>query len=94
MQLNMEVLYNQIIPWGWTYMNISELGHADLLISCQLNLEIGHIDLFGLLRNCSQIWTQKVLQAMGIVFPYQPLSLVVWLENSTHFRAWRLNFYA
>ena len=26
-------------------MNILELGHADLLISCWLNLEIGHIDL-------------------------------------------------
>ena len=50
-------------------MNILELGHADLLFSCQLNLEKGQIDLFGLLRNCSQIWTQKVLQTMGIVFP-------------------------
>ena len=62
--------------------------------SWQLNLEIGHIDLFGLLRNCSLIWAQKVLQAMGIVFPCQPLLLVVWLGNSICSKAWRLNFYA
>ena len=64
------------------------------LLPCWLNLEIGHIDLFGLLRNCSLLWTQKVLQAMGIVFPCQPLLLRVWSEYSIQSRAWRLNLYA
>ena len=73
-------------------MNILELDHAGPLISCQLTLDIGHIDLFGLLRNCSLIWTQKVLQAMEIAFPCQPLLLVEWLYNSICSRAWRLNF--
>ena len=94
MQWNMEVLNTSTDFLGWTYKNISELGHVGLLITCQLNLDIGHIDLFSLLGNCSLLWTQKVLQTMGIVFPCQPLSLVEWVENSIHFRAWRLNFYA
>ena len=36
------------------------------------------------------IWTQKVLQAMGIVFPCQLLLLRVRLEISIIYRAWRL----
>ena len=28
---NLEVNLHQIIPWGWLYMTILELGHADLL---------------------------------------------------------------
>ena len=30
MQWNMEVQPPSIIPWGWPYKSISELGHADL----------------------------------------------------------------
>ena len=36
------------------------------------SLEIGHTDLFGFLRFCSLVWTQKVLQAMWIVFLANP----------------------
>ena len=54
------------------------------------SLEIGHTGLFGFQRICSLGWTQKVLQAMGIVFPCQPLLLRVWLEISTWYRAWRI----
>ena len=55
------------------------------LTPLQLKPEIGHIDLFGLPRNFLLIWTQKVLQAIGIVFSCQPLSLLVWLEYSMQF---------
>ena len=60
------------------------------LETCQLSLEIGHTDLFGFLRICSLIWTQKVLQALGIVFPCQPLLQRVMLEISIIYGAWRL----
>ena len=73
MQWNMQVQPNQIIPWGWPYKTILELGHADLHRDLLVKVEIGHTDLFGLLRSYSLIWTQKVLQAMGNVFPCQPL---------------------
>ena len=75
---------------GRSYKNVSKLGHADL--HRPVSLEIGHTDLFGLLRICSLMWTQKVLQAMENVFPCQPLSRRVWLEISICYRAWRLNF--
>ena len=81
---------HQIIPWGWPYKSISELGHADLIRDCQLSLEIGHTDLFGFLRICSLMWTHKVLQAMGIVFPCQPLLRRVWLEISIIYWTWRI----
>ena len=47
---------------------------------CWLNLEIGHINLFVSLGIAHSYGPQKVLQAMGIVFPCQPLSRKVWLE--------------
>ena len=52
MQLNMEVLNTSNYSLGIGLHEYIGISYADLLISCQLNLEIGHIDLFGLLRNC------------------------------------------
>ena len=74
MQWNMEVQPTSNYSLGSAYKNISELGHANLHRDLSVkSLEIGHTDLFGLLRICSLIWTQKVHQAMGNVFPCQPL---------------------
>ena len=55
-------------------------------------LEIDHTDLSGLPRNCSLIWTQKVLQATEIVFPCQPLLLRVWMEISIQLKGLEIKF--
>ena len=91
---NLKVQPDQIIPWGWPYRSISELGHNDLFKDLLVRvLEIGHIDLFGFIRIWPLRWTQKVLQAKGIVFPCQPLWEKVRLEISIICVAWRLREY-
>ena len=57
------------------------------------SLEIGCIDLFGFIRIWPLRWTQKVLQAKGIVFPYQPLQEKVRLEFSIICVTWSLREY-
>ena len=89
MRWNLEVQLHQIIPCRWPYMSISELGHVDLLRDLShKELEIGYCDLFGFLRICSLVWTEKVLQTMGIVFSCQPLLWRVRLEFFIKYKVW------
>ena len=91
MQWNLEVQPTSNYSLGMAPQVYLELGHANLLGDLAVkSLEIGYTDLFGFLRICSLVWTQKVLQAMGIVFPCQPLLQRVRLEIYIIYRAWRI----